>query len=71
MEKATIIVPDVNIDPRYLQCFINTRSEIVVPILRDGAPIAEIDIDSDQLDAFLPSDKEFLEWVSQELAKIL
>ena len=71
MEKATIIVPDVNIDPRYLQCFINTRSEIVVPILRDDVPIAEIDIDSDQLDAFLPSDKEFLEWVSQELAKIL
>jgi L-methionine (R)-S-oxide reductase len=70
-EKATIIVPDVNNDPRYLQCFINTRAEIVVPILRGGAPIAELDIDSDQLNAFTATDKEFLEWVAEELVKIL
>ena len=70
-QKATVIVPDVNNDPRYLQCFINTRAEIVVPILRDGAPIAEIDIDSDQLNAFGPTDKEFLEWVAEDLRSIL
>jgi L-methionine (R)-S-oxide reductase len=69
-EKATVIVGDVNDDPRYLQCFINTKAEIVVPILRGGAPIAEIDIDSDQLNAFGPLDKEFLEWVAEELAAI-
>ena len=70
-EKATVIVPDVNNDPRYLQCFINTRAEIVVPILRDGVPFAEIDIDSDQLNAFGPTDKEFLEWVADDLRSIL
>lgn len=70
-EKATVIVQDVSEDPRYLQCFINTRAEIVVPIFRDGAPIAEIDIDSDQLNAFTALDKDFVEWVAQELAKIL
>jgi len=70
-EKATVIVPDVNKDPRYLQCFINTRSEIVVPLLKDGVPVAEIDIDSDQLDAFTPTDKTFVEWVAQELASVL
>ena len=70
-EKTTIIVPDVNDDPRYLQCFINTRAELVVPILRDGAPIAEIDIDSDQVNAFEPRDKEFLEWVAEDLGAIL
>ncbi len=70
-EKATIIVPDVSNDPRYLQCFINTRAEIVVPIFRDGAPIAEIDIDSDQLNAFTLADKDFLEWVAVELVTIL
>ena len=32
-EKATIIVDDVNADPRYLACSIETRSEIVVPIM--------------------------------------
>ena len=70
-EKGTVIVPDVNEDPRYLQCFINTRAEMVVPILRDGAAIAEIDIDSDQLNAFTPTDQEFVEWVAQELVRIL
>ncbi len=70
-EKATVIVPDVNNDPRYLQCFINTRAEIVVPILRDGVPFAEIDIDSDQLNAFGPMDKEFLEWVAEDLRSIM
>ena len=70
-EKAAVIVPDVNDDPRYLQCFINTRAEIVVPILRDGAPIVEIDIDSDQVNAFGPTDREFLEWVASDLATIL
>ena len=32
-EKATIIVDDVNADPRYLACSIETKSEIVVPIM--------------------------------------
>lgn len=69
-EKATIIVPDVTADPRYLQCFINTRAELVAPVLRDGTAIAEIDIDSDQVNAFNPTDKEFVEWVAEELASI-
>ena len=69
-EKGTVVVPDVNDDPRYLQCFINTRAEMVVPILRDGAAIAEIDIDSDQLNAFTPTDQEFVEWVAQELVRM-
>jgi len=70
-EKATILVPDVSLDPRYLQCFINTRAELVVPIFRDGAPIAEIDIDSDQANAFGPTDKDFVEWVAEDLGPIL
>ena len=70
-DKATVIVPDVNDDPRYLQCFINTRVEMVAPILRHGAAIAEIDIDSDQQNAFTPTDKEFVEWVAAELLRIL
>src|SRR3954451_5374405 len=51
-EKATVIVDDVNRDPRYLACSLETRSEIVVPILHDGEVLGEIDIDSDRLAAF-------------------
>lgn len=70
-EKATILVPDVSQDPRYLQCFINTRAELVVPIFRDGVPVAEIDVDSDQVNAFGSTDKDFVEWVAEELGGIL
>ena len=51
-EKTTIIVDDVNADPRYLACSIETRSEIVVPIMLDTEVLGEIDIDSDRLAAF-------------------
>ena len=47
-EKATIIVDDVNADPRYLACSIETKSEIVVPIMNGAEVLGEIDIDSDQ-----------------------
>lgn len=70
-EGSTIVVPDVDRDPRYLQCFLNTRSEIVVPVFREGAPVAEIDIDSDRLDAFNATDRAFLEDVAEELAAVL
>ena len=51
-EKATIIVDDVNADPRYLACSIETKSEIVVPIMKGNEVLGEIDIDSDRLAAF-------------------
>ncbi len=69
--KETVVVGDVSKDPRYLECFPETRSEIVAPILRDGVAIGEIDIDSDALDAFAPEDRGFLEEVADELAKVL
>jgi GAF domain-containing protein len=68
-EGQTIIVPDVREDPRYLQCFLSTRSEIVVPLARDGRILGEIDIDSDRLAAFGDDDRELLEWLAGELAR--
>ena len=56
-EKATIIVDDVNADPRYLACSLETKSEIVVPIMNGAEVLGEIDIDSDQPAAFGPADR--------------
>ena len=67
-EKATIIVDDVNSDPRYLACSIETRSEIVVPILTKGDVLGEIDIDSDRPGAFGDADRMLLEKVAALLA---
>ena len=67
-EKATIIVDDVNADSRYLACSIDTRSEIVVPIMNGGEVLGEIDIDSDRLAAFDARDQKMLEAVAAQLA---
>jgi GAF domain-containing protein len=64
----TEIVDDVNADPRYLACFPSTRSEIVVPIAREGRVVGEIDIDSDRPAAFDASDRAFLEQVAELIA---
>jgi GAF domain-containing protein len=67
-EKATIVVDDVNADPRYLACSVDTRSEIVVPILHDGEVLGEIDVDSDRGAAFGDADRTMLEAVAALLA---
>lgn len=66
-QGGTLIVGDVNEDPRYLACSIETKSEIVVPIYKGKEIIGEIDIDSDYKNAFNEEDKELLE----EITKII
>ena len=67
-EQQTIIVDDVNADPRYLACSIETKSEIVVPIMDGGRVLGEIDIDSDRKAAFGSDDRALLEQVAAWLA---
>ena len=67
-EKQTIVVDDVNTDPRYLACSLETRSEIVVPIMTGSRVLGEIDIDSDRPAAFGADDKTLLETVASLLA---
>ncbi len=73
-EENTIVVDDVNADPRFLACSLTTRSEIVVPIRVKGKIIGEIDIDSDTPAAFTAEDRRMLEeiadMVGQRLAAI-
>ncbi|MEO8075749.1 MAG: GAF domain-containing protein [Acidobacteriota bacterium] len=66
--KATIVVDDVHADPRYLACSIETKSEIVVPIMHGSEVLGEIDIDSDRYGAFGPDDRARLEAVAALLA---
>jgi GAF domain-containing protein len=73
----TVVVDDVNADPRYLSCSIRTKSEIVVPIRAQGRVVGEIDIDSHTPAAFTDADRCFLEeaarivgaWVEQRSLK--
>jgi putative methionine-R-sulfoxide reductase with GAF domain len=63
----TEVVDDVRYDKRYLACFVSTKSEIVVPIKKEGKVVGEIDIDSDKIGAFTIKDKIFLEKIADML----
>ena len=70
-EQFTVVVPDVSKDSRYIACFRNTKSEIVVPIFNNGKVIGEIDIDSDLIDPFDKKDEHFLESIANFLGSLL
>jgi L-methionine (R)-S-oxide reductase len=67
-QRANIVVDDVNADPRYLACSVETKSEIVVPIMDGGRVLGEIDIDSDRPAAFGDADRTLIEAVAALLA---
>lgn len=61
-EKAqTIIVPDVDKFPGHIACSSASRSEIVVPLIKDDEVIGVLDIDSEKLETFDEIDKLWLE----------
>lgn len=66
-EKKTIVVKNVNEFPGHISCSSASKSEIVVPIIKDDEVKAVIDIDSPIFDRFHDEEKELLE----EIAKIL
>ena len=69
-KKETIIVPDVNKFDGHIACSSLSKSEIVVPIIKDNEVKAVIDIDSPIYDRFHDDDKVFLEEVANELSKL-
>lgn len=70
VSNETFVVPDVQEQDNYLSCSIDTKAEIVVPIIKNGENIGQIDIDSHTLDPFTDEDREMLEWLCDEIAKI-
>jgi L-methionine (R)-S-oxide reductase len=57
----TQLVPDVLLFPGHIACSSFSRSEIVVPIFREGIVIGVLDIDSDQINDFNQTDAHYLE----------
>ena len=65
------VIPDVSADPTYSMCFLETKSEIVVPIKIVGRILGVIDVESDRPDAFGPLDRILLKQVAARLARFL
>lgn len=58
---ATLIVPDVDAFPGHIACSSVSRSEIVVPVIRNNEVVAVLDADSKDLNSFDETDKHYLE----------
>ena len=64
----TQLVPDVHAFPGHIACDAASRSELVVPIIRDGAVIAVIDLDSPEPGRFDAEDAAGLEALAKVMA---
>jgi GAF domain-containing protein len=69
--REIFVIDDVEKESNYLSCNINVKSEIVIPIFRDGEIVGELDLDSHQKSAFNKKDEGFLKQVGEIISKIL
>lgn len=69
-EACTQVVPDVDQFPGHIACSSASRSEIVVPVVKEEKVVAVLDIDSDTLNSFDRTDAEYLEKVCGLLASL-
>jgi len=71
VSNKNFVVPDVKAQNNYIACSIHVKAEIVIPLFLNGENIGQIDIDSHTADPFSHEDEVFLQWVNEEVAKIL
>jgi GAF domain-containing protein len=67
-QARTLLVPDVEQFPGHIACSSLSKSEIVVPIIKDDAVVAVLDVDSDQLNDFDETDQQYLEELGRRMA---
>jgi L-methionine (R)-S-oxide reductase len=68
--QETLLIPDVSREQNYLSCSPHVRSEIVIPLIRDGKVLGELDIDSLETNAFGAPEKALLERICGEVLKL-
>ena len=69
--RQTQLVPDVHAFPGHIACDAASRSELVVPVIRDGTVIAVIDLDSPLLARFDADDARGLEGLAARIAALI
>lgn len=66
-EKKTIVVDDVDKFPGHIACSSDSKSEIVVPVFKNGEVILVLDIDSSKLSDFDNTDETYLDRICKLL----
>jgi L-methionine (R)-S-oxide reductase len=64
LQASTLIVPDVNKFPGHIACSSLSKSEIVIPVIKDGEVVAILDVDSTEYNFFNDTDKHYLEIIT-------
>jgi len=67
--RMTIIVPDVNKFPGHIMCDSDSKSEIVIPLIKSDKLLGVLDIDSASLNTFDETDKKYLEYICNFLTE--
>ena len=67
--RETIIVGNVNEYPGHIVCDADSKSEIVIPIVKDNKLWGVLDLDSASFDAFNETDSQYLEYICNYLTE--
>ena len=71
LSNVNFVVQDVTEQENYISCGINVKSEIVIPIFKNDVNIGQIDIDSHEKSPFTKNDEELLEFICEQVSKII
>ncbi len=71
LNKETIVVDDVNKFPGHIVCDSNSKSEIVIPIIKNDIVAGVLDVDSTEYASFDETDKIYLEELAQKISEII
>jgi len=67
-QASTLVVPDVELFPGHIACSSLSRSEIVVPVIRNGEVVAVLDADSEAVGLFDATDQLYLEEIVSRIS---
>ncbi|OEC90009.1 GAF domain-containing protein [Acinetobacter sp. YK3] len=70
-QQQVIVVPDVDQFPGHIACSSDSKSEIVLPIMKNGECVGVLDIDSDELNQFDEIDAEYLKQLMSVIEKFI
>lgn len=70
VSNQNFIVQDISEEDNYISCGLDVKSEIVIPIFKNGINIGQIDIDSHHKAPFTKSDEKLLEFISDQVSTL-
>lgn len=71
VSNENFVVQDVSEQDNYISCGWKVKSEIVIPVFKNDENIGQIDIDSHTINPFTDNDTKLLEFVCEQVAKIV